>query len=123
VRSFPSFRVQVSFPGLYYAATMDAHVGFESWLERDVAMMLDFDPAVVGFSSQPFWLVWAQDGERRRHVPDYFAHLARLQAQRLGARTPPAARRLPAALAGLKVIPSRVLDRAPVHLLQMYSRS
>jgi hypothetical protein len=76
VRSFPSFRGQVSFPGLYYAATMDAHVGFESWLERDVAMMLDFDPAVVRFSSQPFWLVWAQDGERRRHVPDYFARLA-----------------------------------------------
>lgn len=47
VRSFPSFRGQVSFPGLYYAATVDAHVGFESWLERDVAMMLDFDPAVA----------------------------------------------------------------------------
>ncbi len=76
VRSFPSFRGQVSFPGLYYAATMDAHVGFESWLERDVAMMLDFDPEVVTFSSQPFWLIWAQDGEQRRHVPDYFARLA-----------------------------------------------
>jgi TnsA endonuclease-like protein len=76
VRSFPSFRGQVSFPGLYYAATMDAHVGFESWLERDVAMMLDFDPAVVAFSSQPFWLTWAQDGRQQRHVPDYFARLA-----------------------------------------------
>jgi hypothetical protein len=76
VRSFPSFRGQVSFPGLYYAATMDAHVGFESWLERDVAMMLDFDPGVVAFSSQPFWLIWAQDGEQRRHAPDYFARLA-----------------------------------------------
>ena len=76
VRSFPSFRGQVSFPGLYYAATMDAHVGFESWLERDVAMMLDFDSEVAAFSSQPFWLVWAQDGEQRRHVPDYFARLA-----------------------------------------------
>jgi hypothetical protein len=54
VRMFPSFRGQRSFPGLYYAATMDAHVGFESWAERDVAMMLDFDPDVVGFSSQPF---------------------------------------------------------------------
>src|SRR5260370_33034538 len=72
VRSFPSFRGQVSFPGLYYAATMDAHVGFESWLERDVAMMLDFDPEVVAFSSQPFWLSWAQDGGRRRHGPGYF---------------------------------------------------
>ena len=75
VRSFPSFRGQVSFPGLYYAATMNAHVGFESWLERDVAMMLDFDPAVAAFSSQPFWLAWTQDG-RRRHAPDYFARLA-----------------------------------------------
>ena len=55
---------------------MDAHVGFESWLERDVAMMLDFDPAVVAFSSQPFWLTWAQDGRHRRHAPDYFARLA-----------------------------------------------
>ena len=36
VRSFPSFRGQASFPGLYYAATMDAHVGYESWLERPV---------------------------------------------------------------------------------------
>ncbi len=76
VRSFPSFRGQASFPGLYYAATVDAHVGFESWLERDVAMMLDFDPEVVAFSSQPFWLTWTQDGKRRRHAPDYFARLA-----------------------------------------------
>jgi hypothetical protein len=54
---------------------MDAHVGFESWLERDVAMMLDFDPDVVAFSSQPFWLRWVQDGRQRRHPPDYFARL------------------------------------------------
>jgi hypothetical protein len=76
VRSFPSARGQVSFPGFYYAATMDAHVGFESWLERDVAMMLDFDPAVVAFSSQPFWLTWVQGGRQRRHAPDCFARLA-----------------------------------------------
>ena len=76
VRRFPSFRRQRSFPGLYYAATMDAHVGFESWTERDVAMMLDFDPEIVGFSSQPFWLIWHQDGEERRHAPDYFARHA-----------------------------------------------
>jgi hypothetical protein len=75
-RSLGSFRGQVNFSGLYYAATMDAHVGFESWLERDVAMMLDFDPEVAGFSSQPFWLRWVQDGEQRRHAPDYFARLA-----------------------------------------------
>ena len=64
---------QASFSGLYYAATMDAHVGFESWLERDVAMMLDFDQGVVAFSSQPFWLTWPEDCRQRRHAPDYFA--------------------------------------------------
>jgi hypothetical protein len=44
-------------------------------------------------------------------------HLARLQAQRLRARAPPVAGRLPAALAGLEVVPGRVLGRAAVHLL------
>ena len=76
VRSFPSFKRQKNFTGLYYAATMGAHVGFESWLERDVAMMLDFDSRVVAFSSQPFWLGWSEDGEERQHAPDFFARLA-----------------------------------------------
>lgn len=40
-----------------------------------MAMMLDFDPEVVAFSSQLFWLIWARDGELRRHAPDYFARL------------------------------------------------
>jgi hypothetical protein len=44
VRRFPSYRGQRNYPGLYYAATLDAHVGFESWLERNEAMALDFDP-------------------------------------------------------------------------------
>lgn len=30
------------------------HVDFESWCERDNLMLLDFDPNVAGFSSQPF---------------------------------------------------------------------
>ncbi len=54
---------------------MDAHVGFESWLERDVAMALDFDPHVVAFSSRPFCLFWLQAGQQRQHSPDYFARL------------------------------------------------
>ena|SRR5712691_4994458 len=74
VRSFPSFRGQASFPGLYYAATMDSHVGFESWLDR--VMLLDFSPEVVAFSSQPFWLTWPTGAKRRRHAPDFFARLA-----------------------------------------------
>lgn len=76
VRSFPSYKGQRNFPGWYYASTMDAHVGFESWLERDHAIGLDHDVDVVGFSSQPFWLCWGSESGRRRHAPDFFARTA-----------------------------------------------
>ncbi len=37
-------------------------------------MLLDFDPSVVGISSQPFWLFWRSDaGKGISHAPDYFA--------------------------------------------------
>jgi hypothetical protein len=74
VRSFPSLRGQAHFPGLRWSAASGRHVGYESWLERDHAMLLDFDPEVVGYSSQPFWLRW-HDGRRRRHAPDFFVRL------------------------------------------------
>jgi hypothetical protein len=77
VREFPSYRGQRHFPGLYWAASTSSHVGFESWLERDHAIALDSDPAVVAFASQPFWLHWrdAATGQARRHAPDFFARL------------------------------------------------
>ena len=75
VRSFPSFRGQRNNTGWWWFATTRRHVGFESWLERDHVVRLDFDRSVVGLASQPFWLTW-NDGDRaRRHAPDYFARL------------------------------------------------
>lgn len=53
VRGFPSYRGQRNFPGLSWSATKGGHVGFESWLERDHAMLLDFTPEVTGLLSQP----------------------------------------------------------------------
>jgi hypothetical protein len=50
-------------------------VGYESWLERDHVMALDFDVAVAGLASQPFRLGWRHNGKTRTHVPDYFARL------------------------------------------------
>jgi hypothetical protein len=47
-----------------------------SWVERDVAMMLDFDPQVVAFSSQLFWLCWPGGRRSRRHAPSSSARLA-----------------------------------------------
>jgi hypothetical protein len=55
---------------------MGRHIGFESWLERDRLMMLDFSPRVRAFSAQPFWLLWSCGGKRRRHAPDFFVRLA-----------------------------------------------
>jgi hypothetical protein len=49
-------------------------VGYESWLERDQVMWLDWDQAVTGIASQPFRLRRAaEEGKTRSHVPDYFA--------------------------------------------------
>ncbi len=76
VRSFGSFRGQRSFQGSWWFATTGEYVGFESWVERDAVMLLDFDPDVVAVSSQPFWLRWANQPGARRHVPDFFARLA-----------------------------------------------
>ena len=76
VRSFGSFRGQRSFQGSWWFVTTGEHVGFESWVERDAVMLLDFDPDVVAVSLQPFCLRWAGQPGARRHVPDYFARLA-----------------------------------------------
>ena len=75
VRGFSSYRGQRHFPGWYWAATTRSLVGFESWLERDRAMLLDHDRQVVGLSSQPFRLTWPGDLARDSHTPDYFARL------------------------------------------------
>jgi len=76
VRGFSSFKGQRNFSGWWWLATTGEHVGFESWLERDQLMMLDFDRDVVAVSSQPFWLSWRDGARRRRHAPDYFARSA-----------------------------------------------
>jgi hypothetical protein len=39
-------------------------------------MLLDFDPAVTGISSQPFVLYWHDGVRERKHTPDYFARRA-----------------------------------------------
>jgi hypothetical protein len=76
-RSFPSFKGQRNYPGLWWSATMGRHVGFESWLERDTAMLMDFDPCIIAYPCQPFQLYWRDsEGIRRRHVPDWFARMS-----------------------------------------------
>jgi hypothetical protein len=77
VRSFCWAKGAAHFPGSWWSSTSMGHVGFESWLERDHVMLMDFDPGIVGIASQPFWLLWQEeDGRSRRHAPDFFARRA-----------------------------------------------
>ena len=76
VRPFRWSRGQEHFPGWWWLAATGRHVGYESWLERDHLMLLDFDPAVTAVASQPFWLCWDDGRRSRRHAPDFFARLA-----------------------------------------------
>ncbi len=78
VREFSWHRRQGNYPGWLWAATTGSLVGYESLLERDRVLLADFDPAVVGIVSQPFWISGPDDasgGARRRHVPDYLLSL------------------------------------------------
>lgn len=75
VRSFPSYRGQRNFPGWYWSSTMGRLVGFESWVERDHLVALDFDRSVTGIVSQPFWLRWPGEGKSRQHAPDFLVRL------------------------------------------------
>lgn len=77
VRSFQWAKGALHFPGSWWSSTTGDHVGFESWLERDHIMVMDFDPDITGIASQPFWLRWQdEDGRARRHAPDFFARRA-----------------------------------------------
>jgi hypothetical protein len=77
VREFRWVRGQGHLPGLWWSVTTGSHVGYESWLERDHVMLLDFDPQVAAIAAQPFWLCWRDDaGRSRRHAPDLFARMA-----------------------------------------------
>jgi hypothetical protein len=87
VRSFHWAKGASHFPGLWWSSTTGDHVGFESWLERDHVMAMDFDPDITGIASQPFWLHWRDEaGRSRRHAPDFFARRADASGLVVGVR-------------------------------------
>ncbi|WP_232246770.1 TnsA-like heteromeric transposase endonuclease subunit [Kitasatospora mediocidica] len=76
VRKVRSFHGQRSVVRDYWFARTGQVVSCESRLERDHAMLFDFDPLAVGLVSQPFRLFWPGQRGRRGHVPDFFVRLA-----------------------------------------------
>jgi hypothetical protein len=62
---------------------------------------MDFDQAVVGIASQPFWLFWVADGKVRSHAPDYFAR--RVDGSAVVVDCRPVERRPPRDVAALRL--------------------
>ena len=61
-REFPFLCRPAQLPW-FGVSRMGVLVGFESWLERDQVMMLDYSPQVRAFSARPFWLTWSPEGK------------------------------------------------------------
>ena len=63
VRRPSSHRGSRHYPGLFWLATNQAHVVYESRLELDRLLLADFDSAVARIAAQPLWsgVDWAGD--------------------------------------------------------------
>ncbi|MCW1804140.1 MULTISPECIES: TnsA-like heteromeric transposase endonuclease subunit [Brachybacterium] len=70
VRVPPTYRGQRSYPGLFWAATNDRTLVYESLLELDRLWLADFDLGTVGICTQPFQVAGRDSGGLRAHVPD-----------------------------------------------------
>ena len=70
-RTFRWFKGQRHYSGIYWPATTNDHVIYESRLELARLLFADFDPAVRHIVAQPFLLKAVLEGKVRKHVPDY----------------------------------------------------
>nr|WP_281067192.1 TnsA-like heteromeric transposase endonuclease subunit [Brachybacterium fresconis] len=70
IRVPPTYRGQRSYPGLFWAATNDRTLVYESLLELDRLWLADHDPSVEGICTQPFQITGRDGDSRRAHVPD-----------------------------------------------------
>ncbi|MEV7648191.1 TnsA-like heteromeric transposase endonuclease subunit [Arthrobacter sp. NPDC089319] len=70
-RAFTYRQGQTHRPGLYWAATSERHVPYESGLELSVLLTLDRDPEVRRILSQPFRMD-LNGSDERWHVPDFY---------------------------------------------------
>ncbi|MGA2013451.1 MAG: TnsA-like heteromeric transposase endonuclease subunit [Solirubrobacteraceae bacterium] len=64
------YRRQRHMPGRWFSTTARRFLEYESLLERDWMLLLDFDRAVDGICEQPLRLRYLKDGRPASHVPD-----------------------------------------------------
>ncbi|OLT18044.1 hypothetical protein BJF81_06785 [Ornithinimicrobium sp. CNJ-824] len=70
VRIPPSYRGQGNYPGLFWSATNQRTLVYESLLELDRLWLADFDLTVVALATQPFQITGSGTGPQPSHVPD-----------------------------------------------------
>jgi hypothetical protein len=70
-RTFRWYHGQRHYSGMFWSATEQDHVIYESRLELTRVLFADFDPAVSRIVAQPFRLETVVAGAVRRHIPDY----------------------------------------------------
>ena len=76
IRRIRSYKGQRHRPGLFWSATTQGHVAYESWLELDRLWIADADPEVMWIAAQPLLLRGPHEGRTRNHVPDFLLRRA-----------------------------------------------
>ncbi|GAA3683913.1 TnsA-like heteromeric transposase endonuclease subunit [Yimella lutea] len=71
VRKIRSRAGQRHYSGLFWSATTQGHVPYESRLELDRLWLADFDSSVTWIAAQPFWMSGRDGDALRRHAPDF----------------------------------------------------
>ncbi len=64
------YRRQRHMPGRWFSTTAGCFLEYESLLERDWMLLMDFDRQVEWICEQPLRLRYGKDGEPVSHVPD-----------------------------------------------------
>ena len=70
VRRAGVYQRQRHMPGLWFSTTVGRFMEYESLLERDWMLLLDFDREVEWMCEQPLRLRYLTDDQRVSHVPD-----------------------------------------------------
>lgn len=62
--------------GRFFSRKMGSHLPFESTMERDWLLWLEYRRDIVRFACQPMTFRYAVDGQDRRYTPDMLGELA-----------------------------------------------
>lgn len=74
-RTFSAYRAKRNYEGVYPFRNLDAQVEFESLLEGQFLLQLDWENAATAVTAQPFRAHWDSGEQVRSHIPDYFCRL------------------------------------------------